>query len=988
MKKFALLLTLPILFLIENPLHSQCSDLIVSNFVRGNTQFITTAERNLIVRGDFTYQAGFVADARGLMLKVISIDGMQLERGDEIIFIDNTGHRESVVFTERGVVRQEGRMPHSTNFIPINAEMLNWLAGNRISTFFLRKRHENVMRKISLHSSRSAEFNQMAGCVRDIVDWDMVPSPAQPVATQQRQSPGSSTITDRESAKNISSGSSDGETVALQQELQSTRERLRAEIERERRRAYDVKQEIQDEIQSARRHRNEVIAGFEQEIEDERAKTHSEILRIRNERLERIASEKEQTGSIIDSLRRNVVTEMERTRDKIAELRKSTSEQIAQQRAKANRIIDSLRQSKATQQQLYATEVVQSRERAAERISQINSELERSLREAKDTAKVERERSAGEVVAARQSAANGIMEARQRAAREIAEARTRAELEIESIANEVAEARRRAADERAAIAESNQLDVTELRAMAEREREAILADVYSRRAERIEMEETHRTEMKRIRAEHYALVKNTQAAQDSQLLAMRDDFVRAVQRAEMRKAERIAKSVQEADSVLAIRELQVQAAKARKNQLIDSIQHTVVEERKRLAQAIQSWRQSHRKTLDSIRTEGKNQLESELAVLQERRTTIAERIAETDARLVALEADFKHKEDSLRSGYATRIAESRSISEARLKEIEERESGELAEITREFERQRELSKKEGESYRLQLAEEVRDARTRALEAVTEARRNAEEETQNLQTELEQVRLDNRMAVEDERLAGARKLREIRQENMALRTAMLDEREELATEHHQLMREERERIAGERAALVESHNEYQLAFHDSLQKLRQEHAEKIFAMRSLQASERENMLHTYEQERNSRSEKMEREREKFATELASFRQHRAMMKDSLRSEQEANIQQLLAEHRTTREEILDQIQRERNRANEEIETVQREQAMRVFEAKKQADSEIEAVKLRTASEIEALKSEFADRRRELDDLLIQVEQAELELKSLTESGDKD
>ena len=66
-----------------------CKDLILADeTIDGKVQVLKTKSLELVKRGNYSYTIELINDQRGIVAKMYSYNGVQFNKGDEIIFMD------------------------------------------------------------------------------------------------------------------------------------------------------------------------------------------------------------------------------------------------------------------------------------------------------------------------------------------------------------------------------------------------------------------------------------------------------------------------------------------------------------------------------------------------------------------------------------------------------------------------------------------------------------------------------------------------------------------------------------------------------------------------------------------------------------------------------------------------------------------------------------------------------------------------------------
>ena len=115
-----------------------CGSLISQNKKIGGTHLLRTTEQILVVRGNYSYTLELVNDEKGISAKFTSKNGVDLNEGDEVIFMDNSRARKSYRFIETGEITNKRGAPTQTNVLDLDFAAINWFATATITPFILK----------------------------------------------------------------------------------------------------------------------------------------------------------------------------------------------------------------------------------------------------------------------------------------------------------------------------------------------------------------------------------------------------------------------------------------------------------------------------------------------------------------------------------------------------------------------------------------------------------------------------------------------------------------------------------------------------------------------------------------------------------------------------------------------------------------------------------------------------------------------------------
>ena len=148
---------------VSDSLLADCKDLIVADeTIDGSTQFLKTISLTLVKRGNYSYAIEFINDQSLLVAKINSHSGVKFNKGDQVIFMNDSKTRVAVNFIGKSKSKNENQAHY--NFLGIDKKLIDWLSTNIITTIYIKDNIKNEMRKFTINESRQAEFKRLANC--------------------------------------------------------------------------------------------------------------------------------------------------------------------------------------------------------------------------------------------------------------------------------------------------------------------------------------------------------------------------------------------------------------------------------------------------------------------------------------------------------------------------------------------------------------------------------------------------------------------------------------------------------------------------------------------------------------------------------------------------------------------------------------------------------------------------------------------------------
>ena len=135
-----------------------CGNIISENKKIGGTHLLRTSKQILVVRGNYTYSLELVNDEKGVSAVFTSKNGVDLNEGDEVIFMDNSNARKSYRFIKTGEITNKRGAPTQTNTLDLDLAAINWFASSTMKIIYIKNNISNRMVRFTVNANRQKEF--------------------------------------------------------------------------------------------------------------------------------------------------------------------------------------------------------------------------------------------------------------------------------------------------------------------------------------------------------------------------------------------------------------------------------------------------------------------------------------------------------------------------------------------------------------------------------------------------------------------------------------------------------------------------------------------------------------------------------------------------------------------------------------------------------------------------------------------------------------
>lgn len=150
-------------------IYAQCSEYIAEDKVIDEQHQATTQPLTMVSRGTYQYTLEFIYDGKWITARVLSIGGVDLHQGDEVIIVDADGNRYIYPFINEGQASSVGGIPTHYNVFPLERTDLDWLAGRGISILYIKCNHISEIRKFAIAPEQQVEISRAAACFKQLI---------------------------------------------------------------------------------------------------------------------------------------------------------------------------------------------------------------------------------------------------------------------------------------------------------------------------------------------------------------------------------------------------------------------------------------------------------------------------------------------------------------------------------------------------------------------------------------------------------------------------------------------------------------------------------------------------------------------------------------------------------------------------------------------------------------------------------------------------
>jgi len=332
------------IFFCNYSIAQNCSSLISVNKKLGTTHLLKSINQTLVVRGNYTYSMELVNDEKGISASFVSKNGVDLNEGDEVIFMDKSKARKSYRFIGMGEITNKRGTPTQKNILELDLAAVNWLATTTINTIYIKNNISNRMIKFTVNTNRQTEFKSLCSCFNNTLDKSQVNNT---VLTGNDFSPSGGGSAGNVSATRPTGGSNrvqritdpsllnDDELKALRKELAETKQKVREEIQAEKDKADRAKVKFQEEVASAREKAAQQKSEYANEVLEARKKANEEIEKGKQQVASSVGDARDKASGEIEKINLSVVEAKQKASEEIQKAQLESASEVANAREKA-----------------------------------------------------------------------------------------------------------------------------------------------------------------------------------------------------------------------------------------------------------------------------------------------------------------------------------------------------------------------------------------------------------------------------------------------------------------------------------------------------------------------------------------------------------------------------------------------------------------------------------------------------------------------------
>ena len=222
-----------------------CSALVPVSKVIGGSTVVYSSKVLLVVRGNYSYSIEFSNDDKGIIARVTSIAGDEINQDDHVVFVNPLNEKRTFRFTGLGEVVKTGATTGRVNTLQLDLPAVEWLSTNDITGFYVINNVKHQLQRITLLPNRTQEFRLLSGCFLNAIDKSKIKDiksseiasvgAAANIPKTIAGGPTSSIVGTAQIKKTPeATPPTDQEIADLKKELADTKTRLRAEIQTEK----------------------------------------------------------------------------------------------------------------------------------------------------------------------------------------------------------------------------------------------------------------------------------------------------------------------------------------------------------------------------------------------------------------------------------------------------------------------------------------------------------------------------------------------------------------------------------------------------------------------------------------------------------------------------------------------------------------------------------------------------------------------------------
>lgn len=140
-----------------------CANMVFQTNKDGVAQ-TETLKQTIAAKGDYFYGIQVIKNSKGTFAKVYNVEGVDLNKGDEIILMDGSEKRVKFTFSNDQETKvMDGRKFHQNSF-KLDSKKLAWLSTQPIQKFYIKNSEVNELRAFSISEDRQKDFLNIMRC--------------------------------------------------------------------------------------------------------------------------------------------------------------------------------------------------------------------------------------------------------------------------------------------------------------------------------------------------------------------------------------------------------------------------------------------------------------------------------------------------------------------------------------------------------------------------------------------------------------------------------------------------------------------------------------------------------------------------------------------------------------------------------------------------------------------------------------------------------
>lgn len=458
-------------------LAQNCEGILAKSTTLNGALHLVSQPQTMIIRGNYIYNLELEHDSKGLALKLYSKRGVQLNQGDELIFIDDKNIRKSFQFA--GIINniKEGNTPIHSNWISLTESDLQWLAKQKITVIFIKNNAANEMRKYPVTESRQREFRQLAYCFLSFLNKE------EPQKTVEKEQP---TSTDSLESKNVE---------ALKKELAQLKLKLRDEIAQEYEKAERVKKQLREEIRQARIKANEQKKAMAEDVKSAREASIAIIEKERSAALKEIDSIRSHSQQEIQIIWGNLQSNKLKATEELEKARLASANEIVKYRNRAQKEQEAILAELENIRIKEAERIATTKLKADKEIQTVRTEVQAFLKTIKEQSFIENELQSNRVTAYREEAEEQLKFLEEEVAEKVALLKEQSIIAQQKLEIEFVQAQQKLANEQVLAKEKASQELVEIREKVAKEKLKAAEEVNKERQKVAELIATLQLEL-------------------------------------------------------------------------------------------------------------------------------------------------------------------------------------------------------------------------------------------------------------------------------------------------------------------------------------------------------------------------------------------------------------------------------------------------------------------------------------------------------------